>query len=441
MTSIPYRFLRAASFLIVAAALALPAAAQVAVQAYNGHDAVAQEVLIKFRHAPQADLQAQADIAASITQAQATADVDAAQSVGSAGWLLWHSRSNDVSTLMGLLTNAPDIVRVEPNWIAHVTTAPNDPDFPKEWGLQNTGQTLPYTIPNDTACDIQRAGTPGADISAVQAWNTSPGSTAIVVGVVDTGIDYAHPDLTANVWSAPAQFSFYQGTTLYTCAAGTHGRNTFTNTCDPSDDYGHGTHVSGTIGAATNNGVGVAGVNWATKIIAAKMCDANGYCYISNAINAIQFLEGTKAWFGGKGGAADIRVLNNSWGGSGFSQALLDEINNTSTADMMFVAAAGNNGSNNDTNPFYPAGYSAPNVVSVAATDNRDSLVWFSNYGSSTVQLGAPGDCVYSTVPPDVTLNPNATCTSTYLVPRWPPRTSPEPLRCPSRFVSSTPNS
>jgi len=385
-----------------------PASAQIAKQSYQGHDAAANEVLIKFQQAPPNDPQAQAEIAADIQQAEVTGDIDVARAVGSAGWMRFHSRSNDVTTLMSIHTGAAGVAYVEPNWIAHTTSTPNDPYLSQEWGLQNTGQTLPYTIPNDTACDIQRAGTPGADISAVQAWNISPGSTAIVVGVVDTGIHYNHPDLAANVWSAPAQYSFYQGTTQYTCPAGTHGWNTFTNACDPSDDHGHGTHVSGTIGAATNNGVGVAGVNWSTKIIACKFLNSSGSGTTANAVNCLQFMEGIKGYFGGKGGAADVRALNNSWGGGGFSQALLDEIYNTYTADMMFVAAAGNNSSDNDTTPFYPASYNAPNVVSVAATDNRDSLVWFSNYGSSTVQLGAPGDCVYSTVPPHVTLNPSS---------------------------------
>jgi hypothetical protein len=127
MTFISYRFLRATGFLIVAAALALPAAAQVAVQPYNGHDAVAQEVLVKSQQPAPGDTQAAADMAADIQQAKITAEIDSEQSVGSQGWALWHSRSSDVSTLIGLLTNAPGIARVEPNWIAHITSTPNGP--------------------------------------------------------------------------------------------------------------------------------------------------------------------------------------------------------------------------------------------------------------------------------------------------------------------------
>jgi|SRR5579859_5660475 len=391
------RFSQMFTFVILTAIAAAPAWGQIAKQSYQGHDAAANEVLIKFRQAPPNDAYAQADIAASIQQEELTADIDVAQTVGSAGWTLLHSRSNDVTTLMGLLTGAADVARVEPNWIVRATATPNDPDFPQEWGLQNTGQAI-----------LGVTGTSGADIGAVPAWNISTGSTSIVVGVVDSGIDYTHPDLAANVWSAASQFSFLQGTTQYTCAAGTHGFNVLTDSCDPTDDYGHGTHVSGTIGAVGNNGTGVTGINWTTKITACKFLDASGSGPTSGAIDCLQFMEGAKAYFGGKGGSADIRVLNNSWGSGSFSQALLDEINNANEADMLFAAAAGNNGTDNDTAPFYPASYSAPNVVSVAATDNQDNLATFSDYGANSVDLGGPGVNVYSTAAPNTTLNPSS---------------------------------
>jgi len=319
---------------------------------------VANEVLIKFRVASPDDAQAQAVIAANIEQAELTADIDVAQSIGSAGWLRFHSRSEDVATLIGLLTNAADVVHLEPNWIVRTATTPNDPYFGQEWGLQNTGQSIQGVV-----------GTPGADIAAASAWNISTGSTSIVVGVIDTGIEYTHPDVAANVWSAPHGSSALPS---YVCATGTHGFNVLTNTCNPMDDntYSHGTHVSGTIGARGNNGVGVTGVNWNTRVIACKFLDANGYGTTADAITCLQFMENAKAAFGGKGGGADIRVLRNSWSGGGFSQALLDEINNANKADMFFVAAAGNDNSNNDTTPVYPASYNAPNVVAVAATDN-----------------------------------------------------------------------
>src|SRR5207247_6416930 len=199
----------------------------------------------------------------------------------------------------------------EPNCIFHTTLKPNDPSFPQRWGLQNTG-------------------TPGADISAVPAWDITRGSTSNVVGVVDTGIDYDHPDLAANIWSAPFAFSVTIAGQTINCAAGTHGFNAIANTCDPKDDNNHGSHVSGTIGAVGNNGIGVVGVNWTASIMGLKFLDKNGSGSTSNAINAIEFAIQAKALFGV---AANVRVLSNSWGGGGFSQALLNQINKANTND------------------------------------------------------------------------------------------------------------
>ncbi len=388
---------RTFSLLLLTAVSTVPSLCQTVRQTYQGHEAVANEVLIKFEQPAPNDQEAQANVSADITQAEVTADVDGVQTVGSAGWMLFHSPTNDVTTLMGLLTGAAGVARVEPNWIYSTTNTPNDPGFSLEWGMQNTGQTIGG-----------EAGTPGADIRAYGAWDISTGSSRIAIGVLDTGIDYNHPDLAANVWSALYQFAFLQGSTQRTCGAGTHGWNTFAQICDPMDDTveSHGTHVSGIIGAVGNDGIGVAGVNWTTEIIAAKVCDASGSCPTSNIIDGIQFMEGAKFSFDGNGATeANIRVLNNSYGCGGcFSQALEDEISNAYTTDMLFVAAAGNSGSNNDTTPFYPASYSVANIISVAATDNRDNLASTayndgtnSNYGANSVHLGAPGVFVYST--------------------------------------------
>ncbi|MDQ2983090.1 MAG: S8 family serine peptidase, partial [Actinomycetota bacterium] len=279
----------------------------------------------------------------------------------------------------------------EPNYIVHADALPNDPSFGELYGLRNTGQSI-----------LGTTGTPGADISAADprwdksagAWGVSTGSKANVVAVVDTGIDYNHPDLAANVWSAPAAFTVTIGSKTITCAAGTHGFNAINNTCNPLDDNDHGSHVSGTIGAVGNNAVGVVGVNWTASIMGAKFLDASGSGTTTNAINAIEFTIQAKAKLGS---AANVRVLSNSWGGGGFNQALLDEINKANTNNMLFAAAAGNNGTNNDTTPHYPSSYNAPNVVAVAATDNKDQRASFSNYGATSVDLGAPGVDVLST--------------------------------------------
>jgi serine protease len=283
-----------------------------------------------------------------------------------------HSRSRDTDQLIRDLGRNRAVVYVEPNYVVHAVTIPNDPSFGQLWGLRNTGQVIQGT-----------AGVAGADIKAEPAWTVTTGTSTVVVGVVDTGIDYNHPDLAANVWSNPGGIGG--------CAAATHGFNAITSSCDPLDDNDHGSHVSGTIGAVGNNGVGVVGVNWTSAIMGVKFLNASGSGTTAGAIAAIDFAVNAKI------AGVNVRVLSNSWGGGGFSQALLDEINKANANDILFVAAAGNNGSNNDTTPFYPADYNAPNVVAVAATDNRDALASFSNYGAATVHLGAPGVNVLST--------------------------------------------
>ncbi len=343
---------------------------------YNGQEAAANEVLVKFRAAT----------LASIIQAEAAEDVDQAGDVGSIGVLRFHSKGKSVSTLIRDLAARADVEYAEPNYILHADLTPNDPRFGELWGLQNTGQTI-QGVP----------GTPGADISAVAAWDISTGSRGNVAAVIDTGIDYTHPDLAANVWSAPSAFTVTIGGRNITCPAGSHSFNAITNVCDPLDDNNHGSHVSGTIGAVGNNGVGVVGVNWTASIMGSKFLDVSGSGTTANAINAIEFAIQAKAAFSTTG-AANVRVLSNSWGGGAFSQALLDEINKANANEMLFVAAAGNSASDNDVTPHYPSSYNTPNMVAVAATDNTDALASFSNFGATSVHLGAPGVNILSTI-------------------------------------------
>ncbi len=320
------------------------------------------EVLVKVRAGISQD---------EIASLKALAGADEAQRLSalSSGTILrLHSRTKNVQDLTQLLHGKPNVVYVEPNYILRLAATPNDPSYSQLWGLKNSGQSI-----------LGSPGSAGSDIDAEAAWNVTTGSASIVVGVIDTGVNYNHPDLAANMWSNPG------GKGNAACGAGTHGFNAITMTCDPMDDHYHGTHVSGTIGAVGNNGVGVAGVNWTTSIMALKFLGSSGYGTTAGAIIAIEFAVQAKI------DGVNVRVLSNSWGGGGFSKALLDEINWANQNDILFVAAAGNDGMNNDFYPHYPSNYATPNMISVAATDNRDATAYFTNYGLTTVHLGAPG--------------------------------------------------
>src|SRR5437867_4416855 len=342
----------------------------------DGRQAVAREVLVRFRRSPRADV---------LTAIADQTGAEVIETIGRAGVRRIRARAFDVPGLLRLIANHPDVLYAEPNYLVQAFTEPNDPSFPQLWGLEHVGQ-----IVNGSA------GVAGADIHAVQAWDLSFGSTAQVVAVVDTGIDYTHPDLAANVWSAPAAFAVNIGGSIVTCPAGSHGFNVIALTCDPMDDHNHGTHVSGTIGATGGNGVGGVGVNWTTQLMGIKFLDAGGSGSLADAIKGIDFAIQARRAFVATGGA-NVRVLSNSWGGGGFSQAMLDEINAANAEDMLFVAAAGNSGFNNDALPTYPASYRAPNVIAVAAMTNTDTRASFSNYGATSVHLGAPGVDILST--------------------------------------------
>ncbi len=244
----------------------------------------------------------------------------------------------------------PDVAYAEPNYIVHASIVPSDPSFGSLWGMTK--------------------------ISAPAAWDNSTGSQSVVIGIIDTGVDYNHPDLKANIW---------QGNTTYPA----NGYNAITGSYDPKDDNGHGSHVAGTIGAVGNNGVGVAGVNWNVSIVACKFLDATGSGSTTDAIECLNYFRNVKA------SGVNLVATNNSWGGGGFSQALYDAIN--AQRDILFIAAAGNSATNNDTVASYPSNYDLPNVVAVAATGTTDALASFSQYGRRTVDVAAPGVSIYST--------------------------------------------
>ena len=224
-------------------------------------------------------------------------------------------------------------------------------------------------------------------IDAPDAWNITTGSRSVVVAVLDTGIDYTHCDLAANIWTNP-----YENEDGFVGDA--HGYNFVDNTGDAMDDNSHGTHVSGTIGAVANNGQGVAGVDWSVSLMDLKFLNSDGSGYLSDAIRAINYVTMMRTQYN-----VNVRVINNSWGGGEYSAAMDSAIRAAGNAGILFVAAAGNSASNNDTTPQYPANYTDPNVISVAAIDQNMNLASFSCYGVTTVDVAAPGVSIYSTVP------------------------------------------
>lgn len=239
---------------------------------------------------------------------------------------------------------------------------PNDQFFGNLWAMQNTGQA---------------GGTPGADIGAVQAWNVTTGSDDIIVAVFDSGIQFNHPDLNANMWQDED---------------GNYGRNfTFGQgpPTDTMDRSGHGTHVAGSIAAVGNNGIGVTGVVWNARLMTIKMCSDTGpQCFGSAAIQGMGYAIDNGA-----------HIANHSWGGPGFSQAMFNAISAARDAGMLQVAAAGNTNSNNDTNPSYPASYNLDNMISVGNSTRSDVKAGSSSFGSESVHLFAPGTSILSTFP------------------------------------------
>lgn len=276
--------------------------------------------------------------------------------------------------------NDPDLLYIQPNYIYHSFASPDDPLYPELWGLRNTGQT---------------GGVPGADVDAERAWRILTGGQEIVVGVIDTGIDYDHEDLAANIWTNPQQIPCSAVNPDIPYAPGTHrGCDFFNNDSDAMDDHFHGTHVAGTIGAVGNNGVGLTGLNWNIRLVPLKFLGANGQGATCDAVHAVEYAT-----------LIGAHLTNNSWGrlacGLGETDyVLIEAIEAAGEAGMIFVAAAGNNaGSNDSACSAYPASYDLPNIVSVAATDHKDALAEFSNYGVSSVDLAAPGVAVLSSFP------------------------------------------
>lgn len=361
----------------------------------SAQEFVPGEILVRFREdAP----------AAKATRSEVQLRVDGRQVVVQLEYLaprtelvkgLRLARVSAADTMLAIeqLRARPDVLYAEPNYILRKTALPNDPRFSEQWSLRNTG-------------------IPSADIDAEQAWDTTTGSANVVVGVVDEGIDINHTDLAANIWTNPADIAgngvdddnndfvddihgwdFANNDNTVYDGPGT------TPEGDPID--GHGTHVAGVIGAVGNNGVGISGVNWQVRVLPLKFLGPGGGT-TANVIRAYDYARKLlQAWqsSGGTRGA-NVRVLNNSYGGRGNSQAALDAIRSLSDSGILFIASAGNEARDNDRFPVYPSGYNVPNLVSVGSSGFSGlPSSGFSNYGRRTVDMSAPGELILSTVP------------------------------------------
>ncbi|GHH97556.1 S8 family serine peptidase [Neobacillus kokaensis] len=282
------------------------------------------------------------------------------------------STENDI---IKLFKSSRAVEYAEPNYILK-PAAVSDPYYGYLWGLKNTGQTIN---------GVQ--GKAGIDIKAETAWAKTKGSSSTVIAVIDTGVDFNHPDLKDNIWKNPGEIANdgidndkngYIDDVI--------GWNFFDNNKTPyysaGEDY-HGTHVAGTIAGRANT-IGVIGVAPNVKIMPLKFIGPEGGS-TSDAIKAINYAK-----------AKGVKISNNSWGGGGYSQALYDAIKNSNS---LFVAAAGNDGENIDTTPTYPASFNLNNILSVAAISNTGSLASFSNYGVTSVDVAAPGVSILSTFP------------------------------------------
>jgi subtilisin family serine protease len=288
----------------------------------------------------------------------------------------------DVDEALELYLSDPDVEHAEPNYIVYADVQPLDPDFDQLWGLHNTGQNVNGIN-----------GTHDADIDAPEAWDVTTGSSDVVVAVIDSGVDVNHPDLAANMWINPGETA---GNGEDDDGNGyiddINGWDFYIDDNDPRDAHGHGTHVAGTIAAAGKaegdggaDPVGITGVSWSAKIMVLRFLDAWGLGSTSNAIAAIEYANDMGA-----------DVINNSWGGGGYNQALKDAID---ASDAVVVCAAGNSGWNTDSFPHYPSSYSSANIIAVAASDQNDNRASFSNYGAFSVDVAAPGTNIYSAAP------------------------------------------
>jgi subtilisin family serine protease len=298
---------------------------------------------------------------------------------------LVRKRSQSTATLIAQLQNDPGVATVEPNYLRHVSAIPpNDPDYSKLWGLENTGQTVNST-----------SGTSGADCRFIQAWRLArPSPGEVVVGVIDTGVYVGHPDLAPNIWVNGGEVA---GNLIDDDGNGyvddVNGFDFVKNTPIISDSGTHGTHVAGTIAAVGKNSIGGIGVAYKTKILPLTVSADGDSISLSAVLSAYNYAVTLKQR------GVNIVALNASFGGTSSSSTELSAIQSLNSVGIILCAAAGNASADNDSQSNFPADYPTANIISVAALNQNNGLAGFSNYGAFSVDIAAPGTDIYSTIP------------------------------------------
>jgi subtilisin family serine protease len=277
------------------------------------------------------------------------------------------------------LKSLANIEYIEPNFTYKAFTAPTDANFSKQWGLNNDGKN---------SGSIWSPGKKGIDISALEAWKITKGNRSVKIAVIDTGVDYNHPDLSKNIMVNDAELNGTDGVDDDNNGYidDVYGYDFGNNDNDPMDGHGHGTHCAGVIGAS-HDAQGIAGVMANVQILPIKFLKDNGSGTLEGAIGAIDYAI-----------SRGVDIMSNSWGGPGNSQALKEAIIRARDAGITFIAAAGNSNADNDSTMTLPAGYDLENIISVGALDGKGKKAGFSNYGKTSVHVFAPGVDIYSTV-------------------------------------------
>ena len=407
---------------------------------HGGLEAAREHVLLKFHHRASA-----AERGNALKQVDGTVVEEFGQDEQGGHVLRVHlGHGHEVGDAVHTLSSDPSVAYAEPDYIVHATALSNDPGYTggRLWGMQGD-KTTPYNQFGSQAGEAWAAG--------------YTGSSKVAVGVIDTGIDYRHPDLYLNIWlnngeipaalrsslvdvdkdggitfrdlNASANSAYVKDVNLNgridggdllndvrwedgidTDANGYRddliGWDFVNNDNDPLDDAGHGTHVAGTIAGMGGNGVGVAGVAWSTLLVPLKFLGADGSGPTSGATRAVDYFTAAAS----RSTTVDFVATSNSWGGGGYTQTMMDAIVRGARQDILFVAAAGNGGSdgygdNNDSLGNWPSNYNTASVlgwdavIGVSAITSTGALASYSNYGAKTVEIGAPGSSIYSTLP------------------------------------------